>query len=45
MTNPHATTFVDALAERVDISADCPGLEAHPYFAARTNVEFQSVKA
>ena len=47
MGNPHAVMFVDehghalrALAERVG-----PGLETHPLFPRRTNVEFAHVGA
>jgi len=42
MGNPHCIFFVDD-AEAVDLPAVGPGLEHHPLFPERTNVEFASL--
>ncbi|QUS36458.1 diaminopimelate epimerase [Falsirhodobacter algicola] len=42
MGNPHCIFFVPD-AEAVDLAALGPGLEHHPLFPARTNVEFASL--
>lgn len=42
MGNPHAVFFVPD-AEAVDVAGIGPGLEHHPLFPERTNVEFASV--
>ncbi|MGQ9366832.1 diaminopimelate epimerase [Azospirillum sp. ST 5-10] len=42
MGNPHCVFFVDD-AEAVDVARIGPGLEHHPLFPERTNVEFASV--
>ncbi|WP_431857011.1 diaminopimelate epimerase [Azospirillum sp.] len=44
MGNPHAVYFVPD-AEAVDVAAIGPGLERHPLFPERTNVEFATVVA
>ncbi|HYH38405.1 MAG TPA: diaminopimelate epimerase [Azospirillum sp.] len=44
MGNPHAVYFVPD-AEAVDVAGIGPGLEHHPLFPERTNVEFASVVA
>ena len=43
MGNPHCVFFVDD-AEAVAVERIGPGLEHHPLFPARTNVEFASVQ-
>ena len=42
MGNPHCTFFVDD-AEAVDLALRGPGLERHPLFPERTNVQFASL--
>lgn len=44
MGNPHAVYFVPD-AEAVDVAGIGPGLERHPLFPERTNVEFATVVA
>ncbi len=44
MGNPHCTFFVDD-AEAVDLAARGPGIEHHPLFPQRTNVQFASLLA
>lgn len=43
MGNPHCVFFVDD-ADAVPVAGIGPGLEHHPLFPARTNVEFASVE-
>ncbi|TNF20557.1 MAG: diaminopimelate epimerase [Rhodobacteraceae bacterium] len=42
MGNPHCTFFVED-AEAVDLAARGPGIEHHPLFPERTNVQFASL--